>query len=241
MKKIAVVAAMEEELEKIQALMKKKKIYKISGRKFIRGKFSGKTIVAVVCGIGKVNCAVTVQILIDKFKVKNIIHTGVAGGLNPVLKPGDMVLGEYLVQHDFDTTVFGDLPGLIPGLNVVKIPSSRDLTDSLALAWEKVKVKKNNGKNISQVSLIRGIIATGDQFISDTEVAGKIRKVFSADACEMEGGALAQVCAINGVDFAVLRAISDNGTTGAKMDYEEFKKNAVEITFEVLLEFFRDL
>lgn len=57
----------------------------------------------------------------------------------------------------------------------------------------------------------------------------------------MEGGALAQVCAINGVDFAVLRAISDNGTTGAKMDYEEFKKNAVEMTFEVLLEFFRDL
>ena len=74
MKKIAVVAAMEEELEKIQALMKKKKIYKISGRKFIRGKFSGKTIVAVICGIGKVNCAVTVQILIDKFKVKNILN-----------------------------------------------------------------------------------------------------------------------------------------------------------------------
>lgn len=239
MEKIALVAAMEEELESIKALMKNKRVYEIAGRKFIRGRFLGKKIVAVICGIGKVNCAVTTQILIDKFKVNQIIHTGVAGGLNPVLKPGDIVVADYLVQHDFDTTVFGDLPGLIPGLNKVKIPSCSKLTEKLLNSWKSLGKNPVYRDKISGVTFISGIIGTGDQFISDTKVAARIRDVFSADACEMEGAALAQVCAINGVEFAVIRAISDNGTTGAKMDYEEFKKIAVERTFWILQEFFR--
>ena len=106
MNKVGIIAAMQEELDEIIKIMtdtKKETIYEIE---FLHGKIQNKEVIAVKSGIGKVNAGRTTQILIDKYNVDNVINVGSAGALNPEINIGDIVIGDKLIQHDFDITAF---------------------------------------------------------------------------------------------------------------------------------------
>ncbi len=118
-------------------------------------------------------------------------------------------------QHDIDTTVLGDAPGLISGINVVEIPASRELS-LLAM----------NTALDQGTPCARGIIASGDQFISNSERKDFIRTTFGAIACEMEGAAIGHACYLSGVDFVIIRCISDSATGDAEMEYPEMVSRA---------------
>ena len=114
--KIGIIAAEQEEFEAILNIAKveeRKEIYELN---FVKCKIKDKICVLVKSGVGKVNAARATQILIDNFKPDYIVNVGVAGGLNPMLSIGDIVIGETLVQHDFDITAFGHAKGYIPGV-----------------------------------------------------------------------------------------------------------------------------
>ena len=116
MGRVGIIVAMQEELEEILNIMtntEEKEIYELN---FIIGKIEKNRVVVVKCGVGKVNAARVTQLLIDKFEVKCVINLGAAGALNPFLNIGDIIIGEKLVQHDFDITAFDHDKGYITGV-----------------------------------------------------------------------------------------------------------------------------
>jgi adenosylhomocysteine nucleosidase len=107
MKRIGIIFAMKEELDALKKYLDLKKEYSIFDLKFYEGIISDEEAVLVQSGIGKVNAARTTQILIDNIKVDYVFNIGVAGGVDESLSVGDIVIGEKMVQHDFDVTPFG--------------------------------------------------------------------------------------------------------------------------------------
>ncbi len=175
------------------------------------------------CGVGKVAAALCVQQMVDRFRPEKILMVGVAGALNPELHVGDIVISEDAVQHDFDTTFFGDPPGFISGINCFNFPANPALRDKAAAAAESLGYHYMIGR-----------ILTGDQFISDQAKKEYLVKTFQGDCCEMEGAAIAQACYTNRVPFVILRAISDSASDEAIVQYSEFVKEAAEKAIALL-------
>lgn len=220
---IGIIGAMPNEVATIKKRMKSCKTERIGTLEFNIGTFCGRNVVVAVAGVGKVNAAICTQTLISKYNPEMIINTGVAGGYKN-LKVGEIVVASAVVQHDFDTTAIGDKKGQIGGINIVEIPTSERISSTMTEALKEIKT----------IPYETGIIATGDQFICTREKADEITETFGAVAYEMEGGSIGQVCYINGVEFCVLRSISDNGDEAASVSYEVFAEEAIKNTVAVL-------
>jgi len=80
-----------------------------------------------------------------------------------------------------------------------------------------------------------GTVASGDQFINNREKKAYIRDTFGAIACEMEGAAIGHVCFVAGVEFVIIRCISDNASGEAELEYPEMVKRAA-VRSEALVE-----
>lgn len=215
--KLGIIAAMKIEAELIEAAMTDVARETCGGIEFCLGKIGSTDIVLAVCGIGKVFAAMCAQTMIVKYAPDAVINTGVGGTLTKKLSVGDVAVSSAMVQHDMDTSALGDPVGLISGINIVEIPADKALADKISAIV--------SGMGISTV---QGIIATGDRFIANQETKNYIVDTFGAIACEMEGAAIGQVCYVNKVPFAVIRAISDDADGGACEDYPTFAKTAAK-------------
>ena len=217
---VGIIAAMDEEIEVVFKIMKEKKIKKIYELEFFEGKINQLNCVLVKCGVGKVNAARTTQILIDNYKIGCIINIGSAGSINDKLEIGDIVIGEKVIQHDFDITAFGHEKGYITDVGKI-FKSDIELVNIIENISN--KIKEQEGFNIK-----RGIIATGDIFCTSIEMKNKIRSKFEADCVEMEGGAIAQVCSLDKIPFIIIRAISDKPNGKNAQDFNEFLELATK-------------
>lgn len=221
---IGIIAAMAEELEILLKDLTVEEKKEKANMTFHKGTLYGKDVVAVVCGIGKVNSAVCTQILVSEFNVNKVINVGVAGGIGKEIYPGDIVVAENLVQHDMDTTAFGDKMGQIPRLDTFDFKCDPEL----------ISIAKKACEEISELNSFTGRIASGDQFVANLEKIQWLDKEFGAISCEMEGASIAQVCYLNSVPFVVIRSISDNANNGAHMDYQKFVPIAVQNSTKIL-------
>ncbi|MFL0251590.1 5'-methylthioadenosine/adenosylhomocysteine nucleosidase [Clostridium neuense] len=221
---IGIVGAMDEELELLLKKMELEKTEHKAGMIFNFGKISNKNVVIVRCGIGKVNAAICTQILVDDFNVDCIINVGVAGGIGKNIYPGDIVIADNLVEHDMDTTAFGDKRGQVPRMDTFDFKCNETL----------VKKAKEACGNFKDHSVFIGRIVSGDQFIADIDKIRWLDKEFGAMACEMEGGSIAHTAYLNKIPFVVIRSISDNANNGASMDYEKFKPIAIKNSTDIL-------
>lgn len=228
---IGIIAAMSEELEILLQDMTQAEKSTRANMTFHKGKLWEKDVVAVVCGIGKVNAAICSQILISEFKVDSIINVGVAGGIGKDIYPGDVVVATDLVQHDIDTTVFGDPYGQVPRLDTFDFKCDEKL----------VAAAKKACDEIEEINTFSGRIVSGDQFISSLEKIQWFEKEFNAISCEMEGASIAHVCYLNSIPFVVIRSISDNANNGAHMDYEKFIPVAVKSSTAILKRMFKNI
>lgn len=222
---IGIIGAMAVEVEEILARMAEDRQETVSGIVYHIGRIAEKDCVVAKCGVGKVAAAVCAQTMILKFAPSAVVNVGVAGGIGLDMHIGDVVVSSGLVQHDMDTSAVGDEKGLISGLNLVVIPAPKALAELAERTAERIYGKEK---------VHAGIIATGDQFISDGERLDRIRDEFGACACEMEGGSIAQVCYMNGVDFIVIRAISDNANETAAINYNRFFKESAHAATELI-------
>ena len=213
-KPIGIIGAMQIEIDGLRAAMTEVETEQLSGVTFTKGKLCGVDVVCAVCGVGKVFAAIAAQTMILRYNPRALLNTGVAGGLAEGLVVGDVVVADGVVQHDMDTSPLGDPVGLLSGINVVKIPTDGHLRAALVKASEQVGLAPHVGT-----------VATGDQFIASDAQKDRIRAQFGAAACEMEGGSIGHVSFVNGVPFAVLRAISDGGDG---MEFTEFVALAAE-------------
>ena len=218
MKKVGIIFAMKEELDALKKYLELEKEYEIFNLKFYEGKISDVDVVLVQSGIGKVNAARTTQILIDNIKVDYIFNIGVAGGLDKSLSVGDIVIGEKLVQHDFDITAFGHNKGFIP-----------DVGDFIDADSYLINLANEVLLNDKEISVKHGVIASGDIFCSESWMSEKINKKFNALACEMEGASIAQVCYLCHIPFLILRSISDVPNNNNVVTYEEFLEHSTKV------------
>lgn len=222
--RIGIIGAMPEEVASLIAEMSIEKKVKKAMMEFNHGRIYDKEVVIVVSGIGKVNAAVCTQILADDFNVDAVINVGIAGGIGTNIYPGDVVVATDLVQHDMDTTSFGDRPGQIPNMDVFDFKCDEKLVELAKKACEEIK----------DINSFSGRIVSGDQFIANVEKIRWLSEEFGALSCEMEGASIAHVAYLNQKPFVVIRSISDNANNGAHMDYEKFKEISVKNSNRIL-------
>ena len=223
---------MQEEFEEIQNIMKncdEKRIKEIS---FITGKIEGQNCVIVQSGIGKVNIARITQMMIDNFDIEYIMKLGSAGALNPMLKIGDIVIGDELVQHDFDITAFGHAKGYITGVGD-RVYSDKYLIEKFENAIENLEDRNYEIKT--------GTIASGDVFCTEIEMKNQIYANFKADCVEMEGAAIAQVSYLNNIPFIVIRSISDTPNGNNAITFDQFVELASKRCARILKEVLKDI
>jgi adenosylhomocysteine nucleosidase len=214
--RIGIIGAMEEEVVILKNGMDLDRIETRCGMDFYIGSIEGVDVVVVQCGMGKVNAGICAQTLINIFHVTSVINTGVAGSLSDELDIGDYVVSTDAVQHDFDVSPIGFEKGEIPYTGLYSFKAD-DYLRSLAVEALKKCVDSD---------IFEGRICTGDQFISTSEQKDKIVSDFGGYCCEMEGGAIAQVCYLNEVPFVIIRVMSDKADGSGPSDYEEFKEGA---------------
>lgn len=222
---IGIIGAMQSEVELLVASLEDAKSETVSGIEFFKGRLSGVDVVIAKCGIGKVFAAICAQTMIIKYRVSMLINTGVGGAISNELDICDVVVSDYVVQHDMDTSALGDPVGLISGINVVKIAADEKAAVCIMKRAESLGIK-----------CVRGTVASGDQFVCDVDKKNYIESVFGASVCEMEGAAIGQVCYVNNVPFCVMRAISDKADGSSSMDYMTFVSIAAKKNAALLIE-----
>ncbi len=218
MKRVGIVFAMEEELNALKKYLTITNEYNIFELKFYESILNDIEVVLVESGVGKVNAARTTQILIDNMKVDYVFNIGVAGGVSTKLSVGDIVLGEKLVQHDFDITAFNHEKGYIPSVGVYVD------TDLYLL-----NIANEVLNSMDEVRYQRGIIASGDIFCTEAKMSEKINAKFNALCVEMEGASIAQVCYLSHVPFLIIRSISDVPNNNNTITYEEFLLSSCDV------------
>jgi len=226
----AVVSALHDELAGVLALMPDEQKQSVGGREFWVGHLHGQDVVAVLSGIGKVSAATTATLLIERFGVHRIVFTGVAGGLGPGVKVGDVVLARSFLQHDMDASPLFPRHE-VPLYGRARFDADAVLTDALERACERLlhDLPRQLGAatveafDLQAPRLHQGLLISGDRFVATTaESTALQRDLPDALAVEMEGAAFAQVCHDFGVPLAVVRTISDRADDAAHVDFPKF-------------------
>jgi adenosylhomocysteine nucleosidase len=208
---------------------------RVAGRDFWVGHWHGHEIVAVLSGIGKVAAATTATLAIHRFGAQAVLFTGVAGGLGPDVRVGDLVVARELLQHDMDASP------IFPRHELPLYGLSRLRTDAAAARAVAAEASDLLGADtlatfgIGTPAVHEGLILSGDRFVSTSaESAALRRELPDALAVEMEGAAVAQVCHDHGLPLAVLRTISDRADDHAGRDFTVFVQ-AVASRYSVAL------
>ncbi len=206
MKKIGLIGAMDEEISFFKEKLVDLQTEIRASNTFYSGTIGNCEVVLVRCGVGKVNAALCAQILISEFGVTHVINSGIAGGAHNDLHLFDFVVSTDAVHHDMDATGFGYGVTVIPRMENSVFVADKQMRET---------AKKAFAQNNFSVSLHEGRVATGDQFIDSEEKKAYIIKNCAPHCVEMEGAAIAQVCALNDIPFLIVRCISDmaNDTT----------------------------
>lgn len=213
--KLGIIGAMTVEIDFLKAQMENLEKTEKAGMEFCAGTLEGLPVVVVVCGVGKVNAAMCVQILADCFSVTHIINTGIAGSLCADLDIGDLVISREAIYHDFTCHALNPAytVGQVPGLPVRSFPADADMISYACAAAEAVHPGHFRV----------GTVASGDQFVCQKTLKEQIIADTGALCTEMEGAAIAHAAWRNGIPFVVIRAISDKADDSAQMDYPTFE------------------
>ncbi len=218
--KLGIIGAMSVEVETLKQQMRDLSVTNRAGMEFCEGLLNKLPVVVVVCGVGKVNAALCVQVLCDCYGVTHVVNTGVAGSLCAELDIGDLVIGKDAMYHDFDCHVLNDdyVVGQVPGMPVRAFPADSKLVDYAFAAAE----------TVHKGHVHMGRVASGDQFVCSAEQKKSIINNTGALCTEMEGAAIAHAAWRNKTPFVIIRAISDKADNSAEMDFPTFEAIAAK-------------
>jgi len=229
MNKIAIMGAMEEEITPLLQYFTDINKVEFADNIYYEAKYNNIDVVIAYSKIGKVFSTLTATTMIEKFGCDTLLFSGVAGGINPELKIGDLIVANQLTQHDLDITAFGHPFGYVPGGAVFVKTDEKLKNIALEVA------KQNN------IKIIEGTIATGDQFVADEKRKQFIYDTFKADALEMEGSSVAVVCDALDVPCLIIRAISDTADMDAGFNFDEFLETSAKKSAEFLIQIIKTL
>jgi adenosylhomocysteine nucleosidase len=239
MSRIAIVSAMHEELRELLPLLQGARVERCANRDCHLGRIAGHDVLLVLSGIGKVAAATTATLVLDGFDVRALLLTGVAGGLAAGVRVGDVVIARTLLQHDMDASpLFPRYEVPLTGRSI--FPADGALCDALAAGCEPVLRAPHAALaryGIAEPRLHTGLVISGDRFVATAAESQALRNALpDALAVEMEGAAVAQVCADFGRPFAVLRTVSDRADDAAHVDFSRFVDDvAAEFSRDIVL------
>ncbi len=215
----------------------------IRGIRFITGDLRGRRVVIASSGVGKVHAALSATLLIDHFKPSEVLFSGIAGGINPDLHPGDIVIGQRAAQHDLGTLTPQGIVrrGVRNPVDWQPSPLFLDAdprlcAQALAAAGSLEFEKIETSEGLRTPKVIPGLIVTGDVFVASPSKKKELREELGADAVEMEGAAVAQVCHLLRVPWLVIRSISDVADADASRDMARFYSVAAQNSTRLVME-----
>ncbi|MGM0853228.1 MAG: 5'-methylthioadenosine/S-adenosylhomocysteine nucleosidase [Bacillota bacterium] len=214
--KIAIIGAMEEEVALLRENISNPTVETIAGCEYTSGTMKDKEVILLRSGIGKVNAAMSTAVLLQHFKPDCIINTGSAGGFDPSLNVGDVVISTEVRHHDVDVTAFGYEYGQVP-----QLPAAFTADEKL------MQTAIDSVKELGDAQVVSGLIATGDSFMNDPKRVEAIRDKFTdLQAVEMEAAAIAQVAHQFNVPFVIIRSLSDIAGKESDVSFEQYLEKA---------------
>lgn len=230
---LGIICAMPEEISALLDDMREVERRELAGREVLTGQLFGRPVAMIESGIGKVAAAMTATLLLDGLRCRAIVMSGVAGGIDPGLAIGDLVVAQRLVQHDYGrlqaeglTPFQPGVPPFGPGRTDYGFDLPADLVDRLHQALDGFQLPAlptdlvGAGARAPVIKI--GTIVSGDQFINDEGVRQRLQLQFGAHAVEMEGAAVAQVAKAFGVPAIVIRSLSDLAGSDSHLDFGKF-------------------
>jgi adenosylhomocysteine nucleosidase len=229
---IGILCAIPQELVHLRDVLAGERAETVAGLRFDRGSLDGHEVVLVGAGIGKVNTALTATLLADRFACRMIVISGVAGGLDPALHIGDVVIADRTVQHDagvmederLATYQAGHVPFFNPtdrlgyAVDAALLDRLRERLDGFVLP----PLSRAAGGAGTAPRIAFGTILSGDQYIHCEATRERLHRKLGGHAVEMEGGALGQVCEAFGLPWLDIRALSDLAGKESRFDFAAF-------------------
>jgi len=241
---LAVLGAFDQEITLLRSLVTDAQSRQIEGIEFISGRIGGEPVVLGSTGVGKVNAAMTTTLLLEHFQPRRVIFTGIAGGVDPNLEPGDIVIAKQTAYHDMGTLwpqglEYGGVRSRMTGEpNPVFFPADPTLLAAARQAAQKITfdpINRRTGQRPPKV--VVGTVVTGDVFVASKEKGAELAQQLGACAVEMEGAAVAQLCYQRDIGCLVIRSISDKADRSAVMDKQLFytmaAKNSAGLVMEI--------
>ena len=228
---IGIISAMDNEIELLRKEAVIDRVDTIADVEYYVGSLRGQAVVITRSGIGKIRAASGVTTMLNTYPISKVIFTGIAGGVADEPQVLDEIIAARLVEHDYGILSndgfkwrsgdpgFGDKPGVYYDCDPQLVQLAYDAA---------VEV-------LGEEHVFKGTIATGDQFIANSEYVRKLRDDYDADACEMEGAAAAVVCIKYETPFVVVRALSDKADGNAHESYENFGDVAANHSSRIVL------
>ncbi len=199
---------------------------------FHTGTIDEHDVVLAGSGMGKVNAALVTTLLADRFGCRTVVFSGVAGGLDPTLAIGDIVIADLVIQHDAgvleDERVRVYQPGYAPIINPTDrlgYPADPELLAHVRERLERISIPGQ---------IVYGTVLSGDQYLNCDTTRDRLLRELGGQAIEMEGGAVAQVCEAFGVPWLVIRALSDLAGGNALFDFTTFVDQAAASSAMIL-------
>ena len=226
----AILGAYGDEITLLLEKVENKKESIVGGLSFTEGELNGRPVVVALTGIGKVNAAITTTLMIEHFHPSEVLFSGIAGGVDPALSPGDLVIGKKIGYHDYGT--LGDSLVRDPTRNPVTRQNNPLLfasDDTLISIAERVSRKLTLEKPIDgkpAPHIVSGIIVTGDVFVSSQKATRRLWQQLNAEATDMESAAVGQTCWQRNIPFLVIRSLSDAADSDAEKDIHRFYRVA---------------
>jgi adenosylhomocysteine nucleosidase len=214
--KAGIIGAMEPEVAILKKQLTNASIVEFAGFSFSQGQLNGSDVIIVQSGIGKVAAAIATAMLIEHFKPDYIVNTGSAGGFDPSLKVGDIVVSSEVRYHDVDLTAFGYEIGQLPANPPAYTPHP-----------VLIEAAKTGISQLKDIQTLVGLITTGDTFMTKAEDIEKARANFpTMAAVEMEGAAIAHTCHQLNVPFVIIRSLSDIAGKESPTSFDEYLETA---------------
>jgi len=243
-----IFGAFDDELTPLYRAITGPKEEVLLGIHLATGKLKGHSVIVCRSGIGKVNAAMVTALLVLHYRPSELIFCGIAGGINPNLHPGDIVIAAKTAQHDFGnlTTQGMEVRGTKSPMtwmrNPVFLEPDARLLALAEAAGKRIKladIETANGKRRPRI--IKGVVATGDIFVASPAKKAELRKALGTDAVEMEGAAVAQVCRDLRVPWLVIRSISDSADHNALQDFDSFTALAAQNSAHLVMDIVEQL
>ncbi len=207
---------MDGEIAEFLGALDRKKEEKWTDFTFHTGMLEDREVVVAKSGVGKVMAAMVTQRLIDAYRPRAVIFTGLAGGISDKIEIGDTLVAEDCIQHDLDATSLGFKRGEVPYSPYRVLVCDKALADAASFCIP------------AEGKTVRGRVLTGDQFITKRDFASHryLLDELKGDAVEMEGAGVGLVACVNKVPFLLVRTISDKADSNAKTDFHAFLPKA---------------